>query len=136
MQVRGDDHRYEIRLGFLHHLTVIGVARNMNAAHRHLQIGFVRFGNAHYLNVFLVEIPEYSKMVHPHQAGADNGDVQSHRARTSHAIVERSSPLSAGWTGSDNTCLAASSVTGKRISPVVCSAFVLSGALIHLNVPI
>src|SRR2546423_1035469 len=63
-------------------------------------------------------------------------NFELHRARTSRVIVERSSPLSAGWTGSDNTCFAASSVTGKRILSVVCSAFVLSGALIHLNVPI
>ena len=119
MQVGRHHHCHQIRPRLFDHLAIIAVARYMKATHCLLQTGLVRFRHTHNVNLLLVEILEYPQMVHPHRTCTDHGDFQAHKARTSCTIVVRSSMLSAGWTGSDNTCFAASSVTGKHRSAVV-----------------
>src|SRR2546427_7503667 len=113
MQVCRDNDRNKVGMCLLNHLTVIRIACNMKPAHSTLQVRFVRFRYPHELNLLLVEIPEYPQVVHSHRACTDHCNSHSHRATTSLAIVERSSSLTAGCTGSDNTCCAALSVAGR-----------------------
>src|SRR5712692_401824 len=142
MQVSGDNHRHEIRACLFYHLTVTAITGHMETADCTLQIGLVRLRYPYNLHLLLAHISQYSQVVHPHRTGTDNGNFQSHKARTPLTIIVRSSRLSAGWTGSESTCSAAVSVTGKlpifriaSILPVAYAALVLSQAATQRNSP-